>query len=137
MMPSVFIRFITRNHRTLAALAIVIPLGFYSKVYSGPASHWVNNSLGGVLYVIFWTLLFSVICIRSRGWKITLAVWLITCILELLQRWHPQFLEAVRATFLGRTLIGNSFSWLDMVHYAAGALVSLLLLQILRKQATN
>jgi hypothetical protein len=137
MMPPVFIRFITQNRWTLAALALVTPLGFYSKVYSGPASHWVNNSLGGVLYVIFWTLLFSLIFARSRGWRIALAVWLITCILEFLQRWHPQFLETVRATFLGRALIGNSFSWLDMVHYAAGALISLLLLQILRTKTTN
>jgi hypothetical protein len=103
---------------------IIIPLGFYSKSYAGPATAWVNNSLGGVLYVIFWSLLYSVIFSRARAWKICSIVMLATCMLEFLQLWHPHFLETIRSTFIGATLIGNSFSWLDQVHYLIGFLVA-------------
>jgi len=113
-------------------MAVIIPLGFYSKIYDGPASKWVNNSLGGVFYVVFWTLLFSLLAARSKPWKIVSLVLLITCVIEVLQLWHPPFLQTIRSTFLGATLIGNSFSWLDMAHYMIGSLISLWLLKILR-----
>lgn len=119
-----FAIFIGRNRWRLISLAIIIPLGFCTKIYSGPASDWVQNSLGGVLYVIFWSLLFSIPFSGSASWKIALAVLLATCILEVMQLWHPPFLEAIRSTFLGRTLLGNSFSWLDLIHYVIGFLIS-------------
>ena len=117
---------------TLVAIGIITPLGFYSKFYTGPASHWVNNSLGGVLYVVFWSLVASAILIRARPWVIASVVLLLTCALEFLQLWHPVFLEAIRSTFMGVTLIGNSFSWLDLFHYLFGALASAWLLYALQ-----
>jgi uncharacterized BrkB/YihY/UPF0761 family membrane protein len=114
------------------AIAIITPLGFYSKFYEGPASEWVNNSLGGVLYVIFWCLLFSIPCSRVRPWKIALWVLLATCLLEVLQLWHPPFLETIRSTFIGGTLLGNSFTWLDFPHYLTGAAISWWLIGFLR-----
>ena len=131
-MMSRFARFIYKQRWTLLTLVLIIPLGFYTKAYHGPASHWVNNSLGGVLYVIFWSLVVSIIFFRTRPWKITAIVLLATCFLEFLQLWHPSFLELIRSTFLGATLLGNSFSWLDLVHYALGFLISLALLHLVR-----
>lgn len=126
------IDYILKKKWTLLAIAIVIPMGFYSKFYDGPASSWVNNSLGGLLYVIFWSLLFSLLAARSKSWKIVSLVFLITCAIEFLQLWHPPILETIRSTFIGATLFGNSFSWMDLVHYLIGALASLGLLKILR-----
>jgi hypothetical protein len=122
---------IFKRRWTLVAIALITPLGFYSKFYRGPGSHWVNNSLGGVLYVVFWSLIVSVIFKRARPWTIASMVLLVTCTLEALQLWHPGFLEVIRSTFIGVTLIGNSFSWLDMLHYLVGAIASAGLLQVL------
>jgi hypothetical protein len=47
--------------------------------------------------------------------------------------YHPPFLEVIRSTFIGVTLIGNSFSWLDLVHYVIGFFLSFTLLNVLRK----
>ena len=49
------------------------------------------------------------------------AVFSMTSILEFLQLWHPAFLETIRESFIGRTLIGTTFSWPDFPHYAAGS----------------
>ena len=131
-MPIDVASFIYRKRWTLISIAIITPLGFYTKGYSGPAFRWVNNSLGGILYVIFWSLLFNLLFTRIRPIMIASIVLLVTCTLEMLQLWHPDFLEAIRSTFMGTTLIGNSFSWLDILHYLIGALASAGLLGALR-----
>jgi hypothetical protein len=131
-MPVDLISYISKKKWALLAIVLIVPLGLYTKIYNGPAFNWVNNSLGGVLYVIFWSLLFSLLAARSKSWKIVGLVFLSTSAIEFLQLWHPPFLETIRSTFIGATLFGNSFSWMDMVHYIIGALASLGLLKILR-----
>jgi hypothetical protein len=48
----------------------------------------------------------------------------ITCALEVLQLWHPPFLQAIRSTFAGRALIGTTFVWWDFIYYIVAAAVS-------------
>jgi len=83
------------HRRTLVSLCIVVPIGLYTKRYAGPAACWVNDSLGGVFYEM-------------------------TCLLEFLQLWHPPLLECVRSTWIGRTALGTSFTWLDFPYYLVG-----------------
>lgn len=121
--------------RLLLALAITIPLGFATKFYRGAGQDLVNNYLGGVLYEVFWV--FAVLFTRpafSRG-RVGVGVFALTCMLETLQLWHPPLLEAIRTTFLGRTLIGTTFSWWDFPCYAAGCLVAVWLCQWLQAAA--
>ena len=112
---------------TLLSLLAVTPLGFALKLYTGPGRAWANNYAAGVLYEIFWCLLLFLIRPRrpilspsKDAGRIALVVLIATCILEFLQLWHPAPLEAIRATFLGRTLLGTTFSWWDFPHYLLG-----------------
>lgn len=109
------------RRRCALALVLVTPLGFATKLYAGPGSVWVNHFAGGVLYVLFWVLGVLAVAPRLSPGRVAAAVLAATCGLELLQLWHPPLLEAVRATFLGRTLIGASFSLWDFPHYLLGA----------------
>lgn len=111
---------------------LLVPLGIASKIYSGPAEHWIRGYAGGILYVAFWSLL--VLTLRPR-WSergVVLLVLLITSALECLQLWHPAPLEAIRATRLGRALIGDSFSWPDFIAYLTGAWLALACAKALR-----
>jgi len=109
-------------------------MGFYSKFYRGPAAEWVNGSLGGVLYEIFWCLL-SFLCFpRTKPLRIAGIVLAVTCLLEFLQLWHPPFLETLRSCFLGRALLGTTFAWLDFPHYLAGSLLGWLWVKCLRRK---
>ena len=101
-------------------MLVIVPLGFYTKFYTGPAATWVNNSLGGVLYVIFWCLVIFLLAPGARPWVIALAVLVVTCVLEVAQLWHPPVLEWVRSSFMGRTLLGTHFTWSDFPHYVLG-----------------
>ena len=103
------------------ALLLVTPLGFAFKFYRGPGHIWFNDYGAGLLYEVFWILVFLFIW-PSRKALIRISVWVfvVTCVLEVLQLWHPPLLEAVRSTFLGRALIGTSFVWWDFPHYLIG-----------------
>ena len=125
------IRYIYHNRRTLIALSILTPLGFYTRFYSGPGSEWVNNFFGGVLYIIFWSLFLSMIFSRTKPWIVILIVFLATCNLEFLQLWHPHVLEVIRSNLIGGALLGRNFSWPDFVYYFLGFLISLDLVPLL------
>jgi hypothetical protein len=47
-MPNIFSNISTKQKWSLILLLLITPIGFYTKIYSGPAAHWVNDSLGGV-----------------------------------------------------------------------------------------
>jgi hypothetical protein len=117
-------------HRTIGAITraptaislfIVVTLGICAKFYTGAARDWVNNSLSGVFYVIFWCLFASLLFPRAAAKRIVSAVFVATCILEFLQLWHVAFLERLRSFFLGRALLGTSFVWSDLAYYALGS----------------
>jgi hypothetical protein len=103
---------------------VVTPLGFALKLYEGPGQNWVNNYAAGVLYVIFWCLVaFFFSPRREHITRVAIGVFSVTSVLELLQLWHPAILHQVRASFLGRTLIGTTFAWWDFAHYAIGGVL--------------
>jgi hypothetical protein len=105
----------------LLSIAFVVPLGFGLKFYPGPLRGWVNDSLGGVAYEIFWCLvLFAIWPRRSAINPIVIGVLVATCLLEALQLVEHPILDRIRGNFLGRTLIGTTFVWSDMFYYAIG-----------------
>jgi len=118
---------------TFISLAVIVPIGFYTKFYTGPAALWVNYSLGGVFYEIFWCLLVYFAYPNARPLAIAVGVLLVTCLLEFLQLWHPPLLELLRSHFLGRTVLGNSFAWSDFPYYFIGSGLGWLWLDELRR----
>ena len=117
---------------TCASIVAVASLGFYAKrLYHGPASVWIADSVGGVFYVILWSLVLVLLLPQARASRIVGAVLTATCILEFLQLWHPPLLEAARRTFLGRTILGSYFDWSDFLYYFAGAAIGWLWLRAL------
>lgn len=121
--------FLVQNRWIILSIILITPLGFYTKFYTGPLQDWVNNSLGGVFYEIFWCLVLALLFRRLRPVSIAGVVLLVTCALEFLQLWHPQFLEYLRSTFIGVTILGNSFSWSDFPYYLAGSVLGYVLLK--------
>ena len=104
-------------------MALVVPVGFASKYYRGPGAEWANDSLGGVFYVIFWCLAAAFVRPRWRLAAIATGALVATCAVEFLQLWHPPFLEAIRAHFIGATILGTTFVWSDFPYYFVGAAI--------------
>lgn len=106
------------------SLLMITPAGLGLKLYKGPGQGWLNDYAAGVLYEVFWCLVFYLLWPRRElATRIAVGVLGVTCVLEVLQLWHPWVLEQVRATFMGRALIGTTFSWWDFPHYALGCVL--------------
>jgi hypothetical protein len=122
-----------QRNQTILSILIITPIGFASKFYQGLAAAWVNNSLGGLFYEIFWCLVAFLFFPKCKPWKIAAIVLTITCLLEFLQLWHPPFLEFLRGNFIGVTILGSSFAWSDFPYYFLGSGIGWLWLHWIEK----
>jgi len=120
---------------TVLLIIIIVPLGFATKLYDGVYANFVNNSLGGFFYEIFWCLVIFLVFPKINTYVIAFLVFLTTSLLEFSQLLSYPFLETIRSSFIGRSLIGNSFSWSDFIHYFNGAFIGFLILQLIKKLA--
>jgi hypothetical protein len=104
-----------------ASMALCVPVGLATKRYPIEGAEWVQGSVGGALYVTFFCLAALVVWPRARAWVIAAAALGATCGVEVLQLWHPGWLEAIRATRPGGLLLGSTFVWADFPWYFIGA----------------
>ena len=120
-----------KRFRLLLALIILVPLGLATKVYEGPAASIVRGSAGGAIYVVFWSLFLMFFRPSLSPIRVVVAVTIATCGIELLQLWHPPFLEALRRTIVGKLLLGTTFAWQDFPAYFVGGVLAGLLASVL------
>ncbi len=125
----------SRRALTIISLAAIVPIGFESKFYGGPAHVWVNDSLGGAFYDMFWCLAAFFAFPGGRPLVIAAVVLASTCALEFMQLWHPPFLEYLRNCFIGRTILGTTFAWSDFPYYFVGSAAGWLWLTAVRRAA--
>lgn len=120
----------------LLSILFIVPFGLATKFYRGPGQSWLNDAFGGIPYEIFWMLLVAWIWPRTKPIAIALIVLTATCLLEFLQLWQPDWLQAIRATLPGRLVLGNSFTWGDFPYYFIGCFVGWVWVRWLYKQAS-
>jgi hypothetical protein len=129
-----FVSFLLKRKWVLLSLCIVTPTGFLFKNYSGPATWWFNNYGAGLLYEIFWCLVvFFFLPNKKHTTHIAVSVFVVTCLLEILQLCQPPFLQQLRSTFLGAALLGTTFVWWDFPHYLLGCLLGWLWMRTLAR----
>ena len=121
------------THRILIfiSLLIIIPIGLYSKAYTGIAQGWVNGYSGDVLYEILWCLIIfwfirpirNLNKLANTTFKIAFWVFAITCVIEVSQLWFYLVPSTVRSHIIWKLLLGAGFDWWDFPHYAFGSLI--------------
>ncbi len=112
------------RQRLLLHLALLVPLGFAVK-YATPGSwhHWGFSYGGAVLYEVFWVLAARFVRPSWSPLRCGMVVCSATAVLEMLQLWHPGWLESLRATFPGRILLGHHFDPVDFFYYLVGTAI--------------
>jgi hypothetical protein len=109
------------------SLLVIIPLGIYTKFYTGAGETWVRDYSGDILYEICWCLLVFIFIPKKKRKKaialIAIWVFVITCCLEILQLWQTPILNVARTTFVGKLLLGTTFVWWDFPHYLLGSVL--------------
>jgi len=121
-------------------LIVLVPLGFATKVYSGPGSGVVVNHAGGFLYVWFFMLLASLLFPSAKALCISAIVFISTSLIEFSQLIQTPWLNILRQHFLIRTLIGSTFGYNDFIWYSAAAVSGYFLLRLIgrkEREASN
>ena len=117
-----FVSSVRPRVRWLLAALLCLPLGLATRPLK---SHF--EALGSALGDGLWALLvFCLVCAAFPAWPLVRRVLLalaLAVLVEVSQLWHFPWLVAVRHTKLGALAIGGSFSWGDIVCYAAGIAV--------------
>ena len=123
----------TTKRRAIACVLIPLVVGFglCCKYYRGFGSDWVNNwGPASVAYeLLLMLIVFAVVPRCDAVIRIAIGVLVVTCLLEFLQLWHPDWLEAIRSTLVGRLALGTTFSWWDFPAYVVGCALGVLLLR--------
>ncbi len=125
-------RFFQYRIALLISLAIIVPFGLLTKFYRGPGQAWLNDSFGSIPYEIFWILLVVFIWPQITKGSAAIAVLITTCILEVLQLWHPPFLQAIRATLPGKLVLGTTFVSWDFFYYFIGCFCGWLWVKVIQ-----
>jgi hypothetical protein len=122
------------NGHTFKILLMVLVLitALYTKEYKGEYQVLINTKLGGIFYVLFSSLMFSVLFKRlAPAFAVLLALGL-TSLLEFIQYFRFPFMLNLANHKVFAYLFGTSFSWHDFTYYFVGAAIALLLLMLLR-----
>lgn len=106
-----------------ASILLIVPLGYLVRFAEGPGPAWLHDALGSVAYEIFWVLLLVLLLPTLAVERAAIAVFLATCGVEVLQLWQHPVLLAMRATLVGRLVLGNSFTWSDFPAYFVGSVL--------------
>lgn len=109
-------------------LVLVFITGLYTKQYVGPYALVIHNHAGGIMYVLFGSLLFSVLLQRLQFYWPVVIAFSFTCLLEFIQYFHFPFMVRLTAHKSMAYLFGVSYNPVDFIWYAAGAIISLFLL---------
>lgn len=107
----------------MVSMVLIVPLGYWVRFAEAAGSAWLHDALGSVAYEVFWVLLLVFwVPTLSPLWA-AIAICIATCALEVLQLWQHPILLAMRATLIGRLVLGNTFTWADFPAYLVGSAV--------------
>jgi hypothetical protein len=118
----------------LVGMVCIIPLGYFVRFSKGLHAPLLQDIGGSLAYQIL--LMFGVAFLfpRLSLMRCAIGVFAFSCAVEFLQLWQAPFILAVRATWPGRLILGNTFIWADFPPYALGCLLGGLLLRSLRRR---
>jgi hypothetical protein len=115
----------------ITLMILILITALYTKEYRGEHQMMINNHIGGILYVLFGSLLFSVIFPSMKPYKSVLLALTITCLLEFVQWFRFPFMLELTKIKAFAYLLGNSFNPYDFIYYGIGALLGFMVLFLL------
>jgi len=124
------------RHTLLGGIAIIILLGYGMRFSQGMNAPLLQDIGGSVAYQILLMLVLAFIWPRLSLLKCAVGVFFFSSALEFLQRWQSPFILGIRGTWVGRVILGTTFTWSDFPPYALGCLIGWVMLRYLRRRFT-
>ena len=110
----------------LLMAVIVIFLGLLSRRITGYLPEVVNLVLGDSLWALMVYLLMGMVFINWSVRKVAVFGLAFCFMIELSQLYHEPWIDKIRSTTLGGLVLGYGFLWSDLVAYAIGIGIGIL-----------
>ena len=117
-----------RNRILYAVLAAAcIGLGLASRAFRADLPAFWGEYGGDTIWAMMVYFLFAVLLARKPVWLVSLCALVFSYGIEFSQIYHAPWIDSVRATTLGGLVLGQGFLVSDLICYAAGILIALLI----------
>jgi len=128
-----------KNYRIalLVGIVLIIPLGYSVRFSKSLGIPLLQDIVGSLAYQILLMFIAAFFYPRVSLAKIAVWVFVASSAGELLQLWQPPLLQAIRATWIGRIILGNTFTLSDFPPYAVGSWLGWLGLRWLRRKMVH
>ncbi|BAR84025.1 hypothetical protein KNN_03179 [Bacillus thuringiensis serovar tolworthi] len=125
----------TKRNRVVYALftIVIIILGLSSRKFSFALPHLLNDYLGDALWALMIFTGFGFLFPKTETKKLAFISLMFCYGIEASQLYHAEWIDSMRATTLGRLVLGYGFLWSDLVAYTIGVGVGVLCEVIFRK----
>lgn len=125
---------VSRRVGLFVALLVVIPLGLASRKWGADLPVFIADNAGDALWTVAVYLTVAICFPIWRSVTVGCVALAISLGVEFSQIIDVDWLNVLRKTLPGRLLLGAGFLWIDLVRYAAGALVVTILDLALRNR---
>ncbi len=110
-------------------------IGIGSRKWDDRLPGFLAAYTGDAMWALAFFALFRGLSPRLRLGRVVALTAGFSLLIELSQLWHPAWLDRIRATLPGGLLLGFGFRWSDLVCYAAGCVIGLLIFFIVESVA--
>ena len=120
-----------RRLAALAAMAATIALGLASRHWVGALPDALGKYPGDALWATMVVVGWCALRPRARLREIAALAALTCLVVEVAKLWRAPWLVAFRQTTIGHLLLGQVFSWRNLVAYGLGVLAGVALARLL------
>ena len=118
----------------IAVLTAIIGLSTRKLPHLFPG--FVTEYGGDTLWATLFFFLMRIVCIKKKLVIVALLTYGFGVLIEVSQLYQAPWINEWRQTFIGQMLLGHGFLWSDLVCYAVGVVLGLLMILLIEK-STN
>ena len=118
---------------TLIVLALVCGLGIGSRRYASHLPYVLATYAGDTLWALALFLFLGLVLPRVATVRVAAAAFSLSILVEVSQLYHAPWIDAIRQTTLGGLVLGFGFLGSDLVCYAVGVALGVILEQALAR----
>ena len=109
------------------ASCVVVALGLSSRRYGALLPEFLARYAGDTLYATMFFIGFGFLFPRWQSLRVAVVSLMFCYAIEVSQLYHAPWIDTIRRTRLGGLVLGYGFLWSDLLCYAAGVTLGLVL----------